>query len=106
MQRITLIGNLGKDAVIQDAGNQNAINFSVAVSEKFKNKDGVATEQTTWYDCTFWKKKDQSTEVAKFLLKGQKVFLEGKPTADIFTDAKTAEIRVTNRVSVSKVELL
>lgn len=106
MQRITLIGNLGKDAVIQDAGNQNVINFSVAVSEKFKNKDGVQTEETTWYDCALWRRKDQSTEVAKFLLKGQKVYLEGRPTADTFTDKSTGEVRVTMRVSVAKVELL
>jgi len=106
MQRITVIGNIGSDSKIMDSNNQKVINFSVGSTERFKNKEGVQTEKTTWYDCAMWKRSDQSVEIAKYLIKGAHVLIEGKPSADTYTDKNTGEIRINFRINVEKVVLL
>lgn len=81
MQKTTIIGNIGADADVRhlDSGFI-AISFNVAVTEKRQEQD-----HTTWFSCTYWRKQDQSTAVATYLKKGQKVYVEGKISARSFT---------------------
>lgn len=101
MQKTTLIGNLGGDAVQRttDSG-AIAISFNVAVSERRKDQ-----EYTTWYSCTMWRNPDQSTAVAQYLKKGKKVYVEGKPSVRAFTD-KNGQNGASLDVRVDYVELL
>lgn len=76
-----LIGNIGRDATFQTLSNgKKVINFSVAVTESYKNKEGQKVENTTWYSCAQFY--DKETSLHNYLLKGTKVFVEGvlKPT--------------------------
>lgn len=78
MQRIELIGYLGQDAEVKDFNNTQVINFSVAVSESYTNKQGEKITNTNWYECSKW---GNNTTVAQYLKKGQQVFVSGKPQA-------------------------
>lgn len=79
MQRLTIIGYLGQDSEVKDFGQNQVINFSVAVSEIYTNKTtNEKVVNTTWYDCAKW---GNNTSVAQFLKKGTQVLVEGKPTA-------------------------
>lgn len=79
MQRLSIIGHLGNDATVKDLGQNQVINFSVAVSETYVNKTtNEKVTNTTWYECSKW---GNNTVVAQYLKKGQQVYLEGKPTA-------------------------
>ena len=72
MQKICLIGNLVKDAVVISTKRTDArqmIAFRLACNESFG-----ATRITTYYD--IYKPLDESLE---YLKKGEKVYLEGKP---------------------------
>ena len=100
MQRITVIGNVGKDATVKtlDSG-ANAISFNIAVNEKYKE-----TSNTTWYSCTLWRTENQSTAISSFIKKGTKIYVEGKPQVRMYQDANgktqsSFEIRV-DRVEV------
>ena len=46
MQKLQIIGYIGKDAEVKDISNNQIINFSVAVSESYK-KDGETITNTT-----------------------------------------------------------
>ena len=105
MQKLMLTGNLGNDATLRTVGNKTAINFSVAHSEKFKNKDGITEEKTVWWDCTIWRNDTQSTEVAKYLKKGGKVLVEGEPQAETYTD-KQGKTSISLKCFVKNLELL
>ena len=85
MRRLSIIGNLTHDATIKEVNNNRAINFSVAVNEKFRNKDGQDVEKTYYYNCTIWRSKESSIAVANFLTKGTKVLVEGLPEARNYT---------------------
>ena len=98
--KLEIIGNLGSDAVVRDVNGAKAIGFSVAHSEKYKNVSGVDVENTTWVNCTIWKYRDQSVEIAKYLKKGTMVAIEGFPSVRGYQNqqgqiAASMECRVT-----------
>lgn len=100
-----MIGNLGSDAVIKEFPDKKVINFSLAHNERRVDEDGVVTEKTTWVNCSMWRKLNQSTEVAKYLTKGQQVYVEGLPSVTIYRDS-TGEHRPDFRVMVKDLKLI
>lgn len=76
MNRVTLIGNLGNDAELKTFGDGNSVlNFSVATSEKWKDKEGNKQEKTEWHRCKLFGKR--APALANHLLKGTKVAVIG-----------------------------
>jgi single-strand DNA-binding protein len=80
MIKMLLIGHLGKDANVNDVNGKMVINFTVAHSEKYKDRDGILKEKTIWVECAYWTDK---TAIAPYLKKGTQVYVEGQ------TDIKT-----------------
>lgn len=81
MIKMQVIGNLGKDCVVNTVNGKNVINFTVAHTEKYKDSQGAQQEKTTWVDCAYW---TDRTAIAPYLMKGQLVFVEGQPEARSF----------------------
>jgi single-strand DNA-binding protein len=81
MIKLQVIGNLGKDCVVNTVNGKNVINFTVAHTEKYKDSQGVNQEKTTWVDCAYW---TDRTAISPYLTKGQLVFVEGAPEARSF----------------------
>ena len=82
MIKMQVIGNLGKDCVVNTVNGKNVINFTVAHTEKYKDSQGTNQEKTTWVDCAYW---TDRTAVAPYLQKGTQVFVEGTPEVRSFT---------------------
>lgn len=82
MIKMQVIGNLGKDCVVNAVNGKNVINFTVAHTEKFKDSQGNSQERTTWVDCAYW---TDRTALAPYLTKGKQVFVEGTPEVRSFT---------------------
>jgi single-strand DNA-binding protein len=82
MIKMQVIGNLGKDCVVNQVNGKNVINFTVAHTEKYKDSQGNNQEKTTWVDCAYW---TDRTAVAPYLQKGTQVFVEGTPEVRSFT---------------------
>jgi single-strand DNA-binding protein len=82
MIKMQVIGNLGKDCVVNTVNGKNVINFTVAHTEKYRDSSGVNQEKTTWVDCAYWSDK---TAIAPYLQKGTQVFVEGAPEVRSFT---------------------
>ena len=76
MIKLMVIGNLGKDCIVNTVNGKNVINFSVAHTEKFKDSTGAQREKTTWVECAYW---TDRTGIAPYLKKGQQVYAEGTP---------------------------
>ncbi|MCK5020648.1 MAG: single-stranded DNA-binding protein [Candidatus Peribacteraceae bacterium] len=76
LNKFTGIGNLGKDPEIRMAGTAKVASFSVAITEKFKNREGVMQEETEWVNVVFWNKLADVCE--KYLKKGSSIYFEGK----------------------------
>ena len=77
LNKVTLIGNLGKDPEVQTLETGVALaKFSLATSESYKDSEGVKHTQTEWHNIIVWR---SLAEVAgKYLRKGSTIYLEGK----------------------------
>jgi single-strand DNA-binding protein len=81
MIKMQVIGNLGKDCVVNTVNGKNVINFTVAHTEKYRDSQGNNQEKTIWVDCAYW---TDRTAIAQYLVKGKQVFVEGQPEARSF----------------------
>lgn len=100
MYKTTLTGNIGNDAEVKSFENgQSVITFSVAHTEKWKDKQGVQQEKTEWIRCQMWKPSDKLT-IAQYLKKGTKLLIEGRVSASSWIDNSTG-----TPVAKSQVEL-
>lgn len=96
MIKLQIIGNLGKDCVVNTVNGKNVINFTVAHTEKFKDSQGNQQERTTWVDCAYW---TDRTAISQYLVKGKTVFAEGTPEVKSFQrNDGTAGSSLTMRV--------
>ena len=102
MIKIQIIGNLGKDCIVNEVNGRKVINFSVAHTEKYKDSAGNPKERTTWVECAYWSDK---TAVSQYLTKGKTVYAEGTPEADAYTK-KDGTPGATLRMRVQNIQLL
>lgn len=103
MLKASVIGNLGADAVVRHTNGNNAIGFSVAHNEKYKDKDGNAHERTIWVNCTIWRERE--TSLVNYLKKGQMVYLEGTPSVSVYRN-RDGQPTADFSLRVTKLELL
>ncbi len=107
MQKLIVTGYVGRDAKVatfQDG--TNAINFSLAESQKFVDKEtGEIKEKTTWFDCSYYRRPGQSVEVAQYLKPGTLILVTGKVTATTYTN-KNGKVLPALRLYVNELELL
>ena len=80
-QRITVIGNLGRDPELRYTPSGEAVtDLSVATTESWKDTEGVKKDRTTWWKVAVWGK--QAETCNQFLKKGSKVLVEGTMRGD------------------------
>jgi single-strand DNA-binding protein len=78
INKVILIGNLGKDPEIRRLENGAIVaSFSIATSESFTDKNsGEKKEITDWHDIVLWRGLAEIAE--KYIRKGTKIYVEGK----------------------------
>jgi single-strand DNA-binding protein len=97
------IGNLGKDPELRFMPDGKAVcNFSIAISEKYKDKSGESKEVTEWVNIALFGK---LAEIAgEYLVKGSKVYIEGKMKTEKYS--KDGIDRYTTKIIGEKMEML
>ena len=77
VNKVILIGNLGKDPEARNTNGGSAVcNFSLATSERVKDRDGNWSDRTEWHNVVCFGKTAEN--VAKYCKKGKSVYIEGK----------------------------
>lgn len=77
VNKVIIIGRLGRDPEVRyTQGGAAVANFSVATSEKWKDKSGDSQERTEWHRVVTWEK--QAEFAGQYLNKGHMVYVEGK----------------------------
>jgi len=105
MKKITVIGNIGKDATISEFNGKKVINFNIAENEYYIDNNGNKVEKTTWFTCSMWKSDEQKTKIADFLKAGTKVYIEGTPEPKFYKNDRD-EVVPFIQINVKQVELL
>ncbi len=99
VNKVTLIGNLGKDPEVRYAPSGSAIcNITIATSRVSKDKtSGERQEQTEWHRVVMF---DRLAEIAgEYLKKGKSVYIEGRLQTRKWTDKDGVEKYTTEIIA-------
>lgn len=98
VNKVILVGNLGKDPEVRYTPSGAAVaSFSLATTERYKDKDGKAQEKTEWHNIIAWR---QLAEICgKYLHKGKQVYIEGKIQTRSYDDRDGNKRYVTEIVA-------
>lgn len=96
LNKVMIIGNLGKDPEVRMAGENKVASYPVAVTEKYKGRDGQQQEKTEWVNVVCWGRLAEICE--QYLRKGSSVYIEGKLETRSWDDKNTGEKKYRTEV--------
>jgi single-strand DNA-binding protein len=105
VNKVILIGNLGKDPEVRYSPNGGAVaNVTVATTESWKDKNtGEQVEKTEWHRVVFFRRLAEI--VGEYLKKGSKVYIEGKLQTRKWQD-KDGNDRYTTEIVANEMQML
>jgi single-strand DNA-binding protein len=103
MKTLTIIGRMGQEPELKQAGNTSVLQISVAVDDQKKARDGSYEKLTLWVRVVVFGKRAES--LAKVLQKGMRVGASGEMKVDQYTD-KNGEKRFAVVVIANDIEPL
>ncbi len=100
VNKVILLGRVGKDPEVREVNGTKVANFSLATTERrYKTRDGKEVpERTEWHNLTAWRGLAEIAE--KYIRKGTQIYVEGKIQTDKVED------RYYTKVIVSNIKLL
>lgn len=102
--KVIIVGHLGRDPELRYTPQGSAVcNFSMATTDKRRDKSGEFQEVTTWFKVTLWEKKAEVA--AKYLTKGTQVYIEGRLRVEEWTD-RDGKNRSTLEVQGTEMQFL
>lgn len=98
VNKVILVGNVGKAPEIKFVGQRQYATFSLATSDPaFVNAQGVQVpERTEWHNIVMWDKQAETAE--RYITKGTKLYIEGKLRTRIWEDANAIKRSITEIV--------
>jgi single-strand DNA-binding protein len=103
VNKVQLLGNIGKDPEVRETKAGNVANMVMATSERYTDKSGQKQEKTEWHNLVVFGK--LADVVAKYVKKGDKLYVEGSITTRKWED-KEGNTRYTTEVKVRDLTML
>jgi len=105
VNKVILIGNLGKDPEVRYMPNGNAVaNITLATSESWKDKtSGEQQEKTEWHRIVMFRRLGEIA--GEYLKKGSKVYIEGKLQTRKWQD-NSGNDRYTTEIVADQMQML
>jgi single-strand DNA-binding protein len=105
LNRVTLIGNLGRDAEVRYTASGEAVaTLNLATTDAWTDKaSGERRENTDWHRIVLWGRTAEA--LAEYLTKGKSICIEGSLQTRKWQDKEGLE-RYTTEVRASRVVLL
>lgn len=105
VNKVILIGNLGKDPEVKYTPNGTAVaKFSLATNQRYKDKEGQWQDRTEWHNIVAW---ERLAEIAgEYLKKGRTVYIEGRLQTRSWDDKNTGEKKYMTEIVANDLVLL
>jgi single-strand DNA-binding protein len=103
INKVILIGNVGKVDIRQTQSGDNIVSLSLATSQKYTDKNGQHIENVEWHNVVFFKK--LADIVAQYVAKGSKIYVEGSLKTEKYTDKSGVE-RYTTKIMGREMQML
>ena len=99
VNKVILLGRLGRDPKTSDAQGLAICRLALATTRRYKGRDGEKKEETEWHNVVVFGK---TAEVAQqYLVKGSEVYIEGRLHTRKYTDKQGVERYATEVVCES-----
>ncbi len=105
VNKVILVGNVGKDPEIKFAANGNAVaSFSLATTDRTKDQTGNWTDRTEWHNLVAFQR---TAEIIRdYVKKGSKIYVEGRIQTRSWDDKETNQKRYRTEIIVNDLVLL
>lgn len=102
--KIILVGHLGRDPELRYTTDGTPVcSFSIATTERRKDKSGEFQEMTTWFQVTAWRRLAEIAE--QYLKKGKQVYIEGRLSQREYQD-RDGNTRTSLDVNASDIQFI
>ncbi len=105
VNKVILLGNVGKDPEIKSTPSGVAVaTFSIATSERFKDKTGNWQDRTEWHNLVAYQR---TAEIIRdYVKKGSKLYVEGRLQTSSWDDKTTGQKKYRTEIIVGDLSLL
>ena len=105
VNKVILLGNVGKDPEIRASGGGMAIaSFSLATAERTKDQQGNWTDKTEWHNLVAF---GRTAEIVRdYVKKGTQLYIEGKITTRSWDDKESGQKKYRTEIIVNEMNLL
>jgi single-strand DNA-binding protein len=105
VNKVILLGNVGKDPEIRSTGGGTMVaNFTLATSDRFQDAQGNWQDRTEWHNLVAFKR---TAEIVRdYVKKGTKLFVEGKIQTRSWDDKESGAKRYRTEIIVNDLSLL
>lgn len=105
VNKVILVGNVGKEPEVKFAPSGTAIaNFSIATTERFKDKGGEWQDRTEWHNLVAYQR---TAEIIRdYVKKGSKIYVEGRIQTRSWDDQASGQKRYRTEIIVNELVLL
>src|SRR5215475_12440274 len=105
VNKVILIGNLGKDPEIKYTPSGVPVaKFSLATNERYKDKSGEWQDRTEWHNIVAWQRLAEI--IGEYVKKGSKIYIEGRLQTSSWEDKQSGEKKYRTEVIASDLVLL
>ena len=104
LNKVMLIGNVGKDPEVRhlESGAVTA-SFTLATTERYKDKNGETKEQTEWHNIVCWRSLAEIVE--KYVRKGTQLYIEGRIRTRSYSD-RDGNTRYITEINADNLQML
>jgi len=105
VNKVILLGNVGKDPEIRaTSGGTPVASFSIATSDRFKDKDGNWQDRTEWHNLVAFQR---TAEIVRdYVKKGSKLYIEGSLRTSSWDDKTSGQKKYKTEIIVNDLSLL
>lgn len=105
VNKVILLGNVGKDPEIKATASGVVVaTFSIATSERFKDKTGNWQDRTEWHNLVAYQR---TAEIIRdYVKKGSKLYVEGRLQTSSWDDKTTGQKKYKTEIIVNDLSLL
>jgi len=104
MNQVNLIGYLGRDPELRQAGSSEVCNFNLGSTKRWKDQQGNPKEITQWTDIVCWG--GIAKTASQFLKRGSQVLIIGELETQSWDDKESGKKRYKTLVRANKIEFL
>jgi len=104
VNKVVLIGRLGKDPESIQFESAKKVAFSLATSEVYYDKENVKREITEWHNVVMWRGLAETAE--RYLKKGDQVYIEGRIRTRSWEDKETQQKRYIVEIQADNMQML